>query len=512
MTVRTIYPKNQATGTGNDTDTFIAAHAACNPGDTILMKAVAQGTSTPTPWMIAKPHGQGADLPIYLPNNESFLWYQDWMQTHLTQTTECLAIDRNVTVRGEVDGEGKPITVLRQFGSYEDFSSWWAGANVYVSNLFVLQKNVHPRFENLKIQYSSNPFILLMPFDVVNCEFDGVGEALNPVLDDRYVFPHLQLDPSNFSDMQTTLIKDCVFKRCYYCMYGIGSGIVLEGCSLAGADAIAGGVGAYFIGMSNAVSIFSGGVVPPNKHVSRYAKYNICRNNNFDFGGNDLGWIATLGFWGDGNISGDGICEDNEMYGNEISNLAGFGLECFAANRGINRRNSVYDNTMTRVQCPIDCYGMTDDFGNVTMPTDNMFTNNTIIDVLHAPEGSNWGSKSPGFLMYQSRNCQTVKNDWTQSQLPPLSNTVGTYESGMALDGAQSCVISESGKWPVGQGGTINFVTDINGYKNRIVGGKASGAERPAGIGKYMSSKFKQGRDLILAKKHGKGKPAALSI
>ena len=509
MTVRTIYPKNQATGTGNDTDTLMAAVAACNPngGDVILMKAVAQGTSTPTPWALYKPHGNAEDITIYLPNNKSYQWYRDWEIRDLHLKTQAVGIDRGVTFRGEVDGDGKAATVLRQYATQEAFHAARAeeeGSEGFRTCVFIPQKNVHPRFENLKIQWC--PFMMLsnMPFDVVNCAFDGMAEALDPLLDDRYVFPHLLSDPGNFSDMQGTLIKDCTFEDCQWMMFCEGSGITVEGCELL--SSIEGQMGIVMCGEKDVFNIFSEGSIPVGVVQTKYCKNNVARNNVMDFDGrgNDYACAITMSSGG----ASEGVCEDNEIYGNEISNKPGFGIEYYAYFFGITRRNSGYGNTFNKTQCPLSNSGWYDESGVLWAPSDNMFTDNIIIDVAHAPTGPFWtgmtsSGKSPGAWLFDTRNCQFVKNDWTLSQLPPLSNTVGTYESGIAMDRCQSCVIAESGKWPTGQGGTINFVSDVEGYKNRIVGGKASTAERPAGIGQYITSTMKQAKAVIHAKKHG---------
>lgn len=501
MTTRTIYPKNQASGGGNDTDTIIAAIAASTRGDVIRMRSVAEGTSTPTAWWLQRPRGND-DVTMVAPSM-NFQIYNDMMKGHWSMppsgpTWASIGVSKGVTFQGDVDGDGLPTTVIKQ---YTDQPTWDAAlVSIWETEVidpvkFMVSGTEHPKFENLVFKWMSQPIFSIAPFDMINCKFDGSYETIVGYIDDRFVFPHLSADPSNFSDMAVTNIKDCVFRNLIFGIDIWGSGILVEGHDVAEnihgllyQDQSFTGSMAFFADPYGLNWRFANWKVKPI--ITMYCRGCILRNGSFD--DTDVENCITVAFIAIGDSPGNGICSYNECYGNSFANTSGFDIQLWASYHGRCSNNSVYSNSFNKCQVPFLLEGFEGNAdGTIDKPNDNMVTDNTIVDVAHAVQAPLWPEQGPGAALFTTRSNQLVKNDWSLSQLVPLSAATSIFQSGIVMDASDKNTIAESGKWPSG-GSPVQYITDINGYSNRIVGGRANAVEKPAGIGQYMRDQIKQ--------------------
>ena len=462
--VITIYPTGIAAGEGNDTDTILAAIEQANDGDVILLKA-ANLKKKPTPWLLRRPHN-GEDVDIVGPT-QTTKYYQDLWFGFPRSKFRNIGVSKGITLRGEVGSDGAPMTVIKNFETrekwvyYRDFAT---GVNEDVN--FVVSGGKHPKFENLHFKWIWQPLFAFAPYDAINCKFEGCMEPV-ACIDDRWTFPHLMADPNDFSDMVVTNIKDCVFRDCTTAFYFLGSGILVEGCDFGEfTNDIPGqkdnlgfnSIWDYGVSFNTWATIWieaAPGIDPAKLPTQQqYSLRNVIRNNRID----GIGAPRMLGI--SHHVFG-GVARNNEVYGNKISNLAGFGFDIYAPS-GISKNDSVSNNIFTRCELPIIINGSRPPVSN--FPLENTVTENTFIDLVNAPQSGFLYFFSPtAVLLYNTQQNKVFNNDFTQSGLPGWASGTGC----VLIDAhAIKNTVTET-KFPAGTG----ICEQILGMQGNIVSG-----------------------------------------
>lgn len=428
----------------------------------------------------------------------------------------CLDLNKRVTLEGDgVDGSNVPktrITTSTQF----PFAAFKANTisrmpnnpdfitNVRIDfTLFqgtqhlVQMHNKRVTLKDLHFWKGTTIVDIDHAADIDNCHWTDTGGVPTWwLLDRRAVYPNWSLANPDFSNPVPSSLTNCVFTN----TRGVAvqaSGVTVEGCKFFTYNPYSGGC------LSAAVEDYKFGFPFVIDRIEGLYKDFKILNNEFTMlegagpfpSGIELFSLGPPG----GNAPSveilDGIVKGNIVH--DLETVRSFGNTLLtgigpAALFGARLENiEIEANTIRKCVSPIDLFHF---FGGAISDiriADNIFDNTRFSDTTHEPIGSgsfeDYGAEftSIGFAGSVDRVFLS-KNDYRTSGAPGL---LGNDKRGgtTLLDGVTNAIVHDSGGYPIDQGGAANFVTDADGFNNRIIGLDADDVEKPAGIGQGVA-------------------------
>jgi len=524
MTTRVIYPRGVATGAGCDTDIIINAINGAGPkgivgytgggnqsyanpmveGDVLIMKKATQAGAA-TAWYLAKPITEGcpealARTPARSPlvdGTTNFNAEVPWVNQQVA-----IGIDsKSIEIQGELDEPGNPATIVKGAVDAATFmttlTSWWStmwgggDPTQYQQDggMFVFGGQQQSTIRNIKFQWGdSYKIISCAGISVINCDFELCGGTWNELIyakcDNRY---------TGFVD-----IKDCGFTNNggYMDIRCGGKDVTVEGCDFHPLTDVwedindiwnlapfiwssihCEGDGWYTPRFNAGSAIF---YVPDNSFTVKNCTTD--RTAAFRDHGPWVGIQLGIEGWGaELPVGVNAVIHDSVVDNCTFTEGEYYYAPVLLTNANMN--NQRLESTSV-VNCTFTSCGGNTNFGPaagcVALAAlniqDCMVSNNTYTSVANSD-----GTHGPGVYMWSADNCQVVKDDFRNSGIATV--TVNSSLTCVVMDSCNCCTVFESGMVPTGQGGPANFVTDINGYSNRLVGSPANHVEKPIGIG-----------------------------
>ena len=471
------------TGTTADEAAIATAVAAAVDGDILVLKARKQSDEPAgpvTPWHFVD-GTSGMGTAIYRTPSGTLDFNDPYPLA--------IGVDsKQITIKGDVDGSNVPITLLKGVytgnGDAADLHAYMLKmAQYYVAfdlqylsgAFFVAGGPKKVRFENLSFKFISHSGIFACcPIEIVNCRWDYCGIGVHYFKDNRYT--------------GQSLIQDCVVSNSDWRPYmACGSDIEIRNCSITGlssewtdpAHNVVGtgnlwlpdgfwAYGADTTGWGEALELtqlvehknvymvgcsvdFTGSVFPLDQA--------ICMADNFGFNVSDVENVVV------DSCSVTGV----EAVNGPVVRGSLFADSC-----------SVVNYTFTDCASTFRAIVLLRGWGYGEEASNCLVANNIYNECKYGPAE----------LFLFANSCQSVKNDYTDSELP--TNAVDDFASCIVLLNSSNNTIFETGKFPAGQGGAKFHVSDLDGYNNRIVGTSANKVEKPAGIGSLVKSTMQQ--------------------
>jgi hypothetical protein len=485
MTTSTIYPTgNPVDDANSDTVVLQAAIDAASDGDEIIMSDVLEGTSTHQAWLfgdtvtdndvlyVARDGARitvGADfgpIPFYS-------GYTGGVSKQL------IRVDKAITIKGVVDGGGDPLTELtvdNPMNADGTIPASWDYFNI-------VQFNKFSTIRDLKLTRIGNRcFIPIHPFRLENITTDySLGSVIYPFVDNRATYAGY--DSGAYSNPYYSYIKGWKMATGLEGIFIEGpSGVILEECELSGTI----GWLPVWLGTGKLYE-----TEWSNNVVLSHTMHNEIRNNTIDYGAglgewNFWGAIVLYSFWG-------GVLAHNKVFGNTITNTGGSTVSAglleyiwaWLAPYDIHD-NVWYENSVSgyaRMYEQVPFFALSTPYGGIV--SDNTFVRSAGLAATVIARGS---YAIPSYLGF-AHNYNFMSNDFTGSNATGIAAAGAPAGTHIFTGWTSECTVRETGGYPVGLGGTTNFISDW-GYQNRIVGEPANELEAPKGIGAAVKAQM----------------------
>jgi hypothetical protein len=466
--ITTIYPTGDAS---LDTATIQAAHDDAYDGDILLLKAV-NVSAVPTAWQLGTPSGNTLssivlDYPIAVPEGAFNLFADSWINCGFHGVGfKQVVLSKNITLRGEMDNNRQPITVIKWLGDgYTADQIFDPIGDGSCEGVEFITHSSKVKFENISFR---NFFIAIenfYPVDVVNCDFTHCIAGLQSFYDYRSVFPRADAY-GDYDTVVKTLLHRSTFNDCHQYWHAWGlSGLEVDGCRFGVPGLL------WESNDPNPIMIYNetastdyeslfGPVILTEKVI-----HNEIKNSTFIGTGNVTAPSAVIFLWGQEGYS----CEMRDFNVTHCVFLdwIDLGSGCIIVstrNNSITEDISIMSNHFINTLKPLTCNAPGNTPGNHCFINAN-FSDNTV--------ANSWKNSDPGFygaaarLLAHTSCCSVLNNDFTYSGC----SNIDADPSGQAcVQLASSCtnaVVSQN-KYPPGQGGEANHVLDL-GISNILI-------------------------------------------
>jgi hypothetical protein len=473
-------------GPSTDLTTLINAIAAASNDDILLMKSYAEGVpATPVDWILGNVAPTLADVPLeregipvaspapYLTRTATgVIWYPAGLSRGEVR------IGKRLTIRGDVDGGGLPITVIKDEAAF-DASGWAADLSDPSSPPVPGTSSLHFRYqtadvpwlihshrakiENLFFDGSSARIDLMHPADLTNVKFkDGPGYHVHGLAHENSVYPYLsENDPDNFSDPLISTIDGCVTENCVSSVETFMGDMVFTNCTFGQGKtdmhpnvrpstpntAWGNGTNAHNV-------IFNGCTIttaPP-------AGWDSVNFDNVWGGPRDHGRMRNCRVIGCSVTGGSQYGLSWTSHGAAVEN---YGLEM----RGNTVTGSVFESMAL--------------WGTPVAPLEHL-----VLAAQASIATSIWAGRSQVFCRFCTDGFLS-RNDYTAAPNPGKPAAGGHWSGGVLLMGrCSNMVVHDDGGYPTN--GASHHVSDFGGFNNRVVGFPSNNIIDP-GIGQLVS-------------------------
>jgi hypothetical protein len=397
--------------------------------------------------------------------------------------TDPVIFDKSLHVKGNVDGAGEPLAVVSN-GCYEDTLECAAH---FVEWRFTLKRS---HLENVKFVESSYGISYSYPMDTTNVHFDRVIQPILAIVDAKKVYPYLApADRYPFgginSDLETGK-QTSTHYRTRIIDAGYSSYINAAETTFKELDFSYSGNSAI-IYISIAFNVFAapedGSVVDPGyeNYVVEYPAFVrnvVFENCRFDFSAAPLLPISRAVSF----VSLQGRMLDSKVVGSTfVAHDSGAPL----ASRFVTVRGFPGFGGETR---DVGILG-----NHMSGPSIVTVIGSSAVDVIdndfrdiYRPETS----QPAGILFFRADRGLISGNNFTESGLPGFS--VDSFSGGgiYLIDSWENAVFEVGARtWPLIGPPSVaatEFIVDIGGYANRIVGLRANSGTPPNGIGQSL--------------------------
>jgi len=422
---------------------------------------------------------------------------------------KAILIDKAITLQGDVDGEGNPITVLQNKYPYLVPSGrvWTTGTNVHttvrVANTYALiitggdvQLGTKAKISNLKFDGGSvgEAYVGLAfkPFDEENLYYYNILRSIMRMHELRTVYPAWDATSTTLDTTGKVVsnITRCKYVGMVFLSYYNESTCALnyEDCEFSSPFCEASvpkndtfGVGTGPVRHANGVygvCTLQGNYIPNwHKHIRDCSFTNM----TFDFSAAYKGSYADYGkfFRLIALAASTGTIEDVSIRNVRVDiskmglwyDLVKYAIFLDAQSSGTLSNVKIVDSEFKGASPTIRLSGA---------PYDCLISNNRVVSS-YIPS-----TPYPATLLLGAGNCDLIKNDYKDSGYPSLAVDDNALKACIwLLSATHDNTVFESGGFPAGQGGANNHVVN-EGINNRIVGESARSVAKPAGIGEVV--------------------------
>jgi hypothetical protein len=410
-----------------------------------------QGNTVSIPWV----QGLGAHLNYGL--------VTEWRE---------MEIDKDLTIKGPVDGSGARACLITEHADADGWTKWTS----FVPHSGTTRAK--SRMENLDFDGSTwFPYSAWNPFEFVNCGGKSV-QHMHCVCDSLIVYD--QNDVPNRS-----LVQDFESDQTGSFSFGGFNLQSMSAMTLQGIDSVVDGANLFAQEQLDLLSVGQGGAGPwpvaagedPADFLAPgEVKGVLVKSCSFKQSNGSASFVAAA--VSVGAAFGGKSTEDVEF---DTCTFDWPGLGDFSPSFYVLNGASAQADSIVRDVRIHDCTFKNFDSGwgiAIFRSGDKTHQDHHLAENIF----QNWADIAMnGIIMEYASNCVISRNDFTASGHPAWPSSTSMWRVPIIMFDCQYCVVYQKPQDFEGGGGANTHTFDINGYKNKVLGGPGHTIEKPAG-------------------------------